>query len=95
MGIYIEGLKKPTHCTECYFVFQGDCELMEDSTKYEYYKEQIKACPLEKIDLVRCRECKKHGKNSCPMTFTYAVITDDNNYCSYGERRADENALGR
>lgn len=42
---------------------------------------------ISEIDLVRCRECKKHGKNSCPMTFTYAVITDDNNYCAYAERR--------
>ena len=43
---------------------------------------------LIKADLVRCGECKKYGKNSCPMTFTYAVITDDNNYCTYAERRA-------
>lgn len=42
---------------------------------------------LSSIDLVTCGECKKHGKNSCPMTFTYAVITDDNSYCSYAERK--------
>ena len=41
------------------------------------------------LDLVMCKECKKHGKNSCPITFTYAVITDDNNYCTYAEKRAD------
>lgn len=84
MGIYIPNMEKPKSCEECKFESaqyvnnycrRAFCSLGAD---YEH-------CPL--IEIVRCGECKKHGKNSCPMTFTYAVITDDNNYCTYAERR--------
>ena len=76
--IAIPNMEKPKECQVCPIFLW--C-YTNDWKGYEH-------CPL--IDIVTCGECKKHGKNSCPMTFTYAVITDDNNYCSYAERRADE-----
>lgn len=90
MGVYIEGLDRPRNeYMRIHIDFDGEVWVFRGSG---WKSLGIKATDF---DLVRCRECKKHGKNSCPMTFTYAVITDDNNYCSYAERRADENALGR
>ncbi len=77
--IAILNMKMPKSCSEC----MSECI----NIPLECYPDgdTVPDCPL--IDTVTCGECKKHGKNSCPMTFTYAVITDDNNYCSYAERR--------
>ena len=63
-------------------------DIADDGLTERYVFYRINETPS--IDIVKCEECKKHGKNSCPMTFTYAVITDNNNYCSYAERRTDE-----
>ena len=41
------------------------------------------------IGIVRCGECKKRKKNKfCLEHMRYEK--DDNDFCSYGERRADE-----
>lgn len=82
--IAIPNISKPQNCAECPISalseFRGFvCKLNRNNDKSN--------CPL--IEIVTCGECKKHSKNSCPMTFTYAVITDDNDYCVYAERRAD------
>lgn len=65
----------------------NDLDISDYDVKVAVIRQNILDMPT--IDIVRCGECKKHGKNSCPMTFTYAVITDDNNYCTYAERRSE------
>ena len=44
------------------------------------------------IDIVRCKDCKHNPKGigwvSCPMTGANTRKPDD--FCSYGERRSDE-----
>ena len=80
MGVYID---KFVPKYGLYQIDQGKIH------KYKAKGGTVRTYPIQEIDLVRCGECKKHGKNSCPMTFTHAVITDDNNYCSYAERRAE------
>jgi len=40
------------------------------------------------IDIVFCRECKKHRTSSCPM-FLALKITDADDFCSDAERRSE------
>lgn len=105
MGIYIPNMSKPKDCSECILADKHlnglDKQVQkgaESITVTFWDKDELiineydigDMSKVTDLDLVRCGECKKHGKNSCPMTFTYALITDDNNYCSYAERRDDE-----
>lgn len=89
MGVYIPNMEKPKGCRWCPLNHDSICYVIQPYKTDETNGEQCRNdCPL--IEIVTCGECKKHGKNSCPMTFTHAVITDDNNYCSYAERRAND-----
>lgn len=98
MGVYIPNMEKPKHCTECYFVCRDQCELQDNSYDYDTFKEQKRHCPLQKIDLVRCGECKymkKYALRSDEPTGIWChrwsiprLVTDDD-FCSYGERRAE------
>ena len=52
--------------------------------------------PLEKslvdlptIDIVECKDCVKHKTHKCHMAFDL-IATEDNDFCSYGERSEDE-----
>ena len=47
-------------------------------------KEYINDAPS--IEIVRCKECKKHNTHRCHMAFDL-VATNDDDFCSYGERR--------
>ena len=38
------------------------------------------------IDIVFCKGCKKHNTHRCHMAFDL-VATNDDDFCSYGERR--------
>ncbi len=45
---------------------------------------------VEYVAVVRCRECVKCGTGECPMEQDYPWIsTDSDAFCSYGERRDD------
>lgn len=41
------------------------------------------------VDVVRCKDCIYHNVPPCPMRLSLNW-TNDNDYCSYGERRLDE-----
>lgn len=62
----------------------------------EYLEMMIKRLEsLQTIDLVRCGECKHHdedgwGYGNCQRPSVDYLRTADEDYCSYGERRADE-----
>lgn len=97
--IAIPNMNKPKECWECPCINDSDCRALEllegDSRSYEVpFREVRPDCPL--IDIVTCGECKwfiKQGKGNVgkctyrtrPML--YCLPTD---FCSYGERRADE-----
>ena len=38
------------------------------------------------VPVVRCRECKYHNKPPCPVRLSFNW-TEDNDFCSYGERK--------
>lgn len=46
-------------------------------------------------DIVRCGECKYREKNHYCVKWGQPYLCKDECFCSYGERRTDENALGR
>lgn len=82
MGVYIPNMEKPKHCTECYFVCRDQCELQDNSYDYDTFKEQKRHCPLQKIDLVRCKECK--FQDECILG-SYGV--SEHGFCYKGERK--------
>ena len=55
---------------------------------YEHSVYGKAALLLEKdaVAVVRCRECKYHNKPPCPMRLSFNW-TEDNDFCSYGERK--------
>lgn len=38
------------------------------------------------VEVVRCKECAYHNTSPCPMRLSLG-FTNNNNFCSYGERR--------
>ena len=55
---------------------------------YEHSVYGKAALLLEKdaVEVVRCRDCKYHNKPPCPMRLSFNW-TEDNDFCSYGERK--------
>lgn len=62
--------------------FKGAKKLGVDAIKY-----YVDNTPT--IDLVKCGECKRRKKNGFCLEHNRYERNDDN-FCSYGERRADE-----
>lgn len=53
---------------------------------YDY--DEVDAMPF--LDIVRCKECVKRMREDCPMCNCCKldrVPTEDDDFCSYGERR--------
>lgn len=44
---------------------------------------------VDSVPVVRCRECKYHNKPPCPMRLSFNW-TEDNDFCSYGERKEND-----
>ena len=40
---------------------------------------------VDAVPVIRCLECKYHNKPPCPMRLSFNW-TEDNDFCSYGER---------
>ena len=51
----------------------------------------IKTAPtVDAVPVVRCRECKYHNKPPCPMRLSFNW-TEDEDFCSYGEKEGADN----
>lgn len=88
--IAIPNMSKPKDCYECPIAKSYlDC-LMEK--KYTCPIGHADDCPLIEIDLVRCGECKWYDKDfkDCNIRDSYGWEYKPTDFCSYGERRADE-----
>ena len=44
--------------------------------------------PADVVEVVRCKDCIYHNVPPCPMRLSLNW-TNDNDFCSYGERRLD------
>ena len=49
-------------------------------------KQIADATTVDAVEVVRCRDCKYHNKPPCPMRLSFNW-TEDNDFCSYGERK--------
>lgn len=83
--IAIPNMDMPKSCKVCPFT----CE------KLAFFdgKNRPQGCPI--IDIVTCGECKHHdedgwGYGECKRPSVDYLRTADEDFCSYGERRADE-----
>lgn len=100
--IAIPNMEKPKECGGCQFNVNQmggsyewqECVLLnEDITHFDIARDD---CPLIEIDLVRCGECKHRDpedkKCDCGMFERQGCIfpVDDDYFCKYGERRADD-----
>ena len=86
--IAIPNMEKPKDCKECQWHLDfyiedeqvgGLCTITEKDDKEN-------TCPL--IDIVTCGECKQLDNTKWCDLFLHYMNDDD--FCSYGERRADE-----
>ena len=48
-----------------------------------------KAPTIDAVHVVRCKDCKYHNAAPCPMRLSFNW-TNDNDFCSYGERKDGE-----
>ena len=89
MGVYIDGLDMPKSCGECKFFcglgYGFHCYL--NGKHITFIGEVEDFCPL--IEIVTCGECSRRKKNGFCLEHNRYERNDDG-FCSYGERRADE-----
>lgn len=98
MGVYIPNMSKPNKCEECelfyvsFYIGEGKvgsaCTLNDDGGST--IEADYNACPL--IEILRCGECEHWDKeeHSCNIRDSYGWDYKPTDFCSYGERRADE-----
>ena len=97
MGVYIPNMSKPTECESCPFAdsigsfMPHTCGLTNITLADDFARMD---CPLIEIDLVRCEECRYHdedgwGYGNCQRPSVDYLRTADEDFCSYGERRAE------
>lgn len=87
MGVYIKDMEKPKSCAEC--------ELWSlcfyPKAPREIDDRVMPDCPIEEVDLVRCGECKHlKADGTCDIFADDNIRPSASDFCSYGERRTDE-----
>lgn len=79
--------RKPNQSTVDYKIYGvlTDCE-----TIIKALHKAINGFTANATSVVRCRDCKHHGSEDCPL-FTDAVefVTDDDWFCADGEKEDD------
>ena len=94
MGVYIPNMEKPKGCRWCPLNHDSICYVIQPYKTDETNGEQCRNdCPL--IEIVRCGECDKgeetiSGKIRCKLD-SLGLVWEKTDFCSYGERRADDN----
>ena len=85
MGVYIPNMSKPKFC-KCK---EYNCFAWDDEKFKCKITEWKKPCPL--IEIVTCGECKWFiNEGSVTICDTHETYIEPTDFCSYGERRADE-----
>lgn len=86
--IAIPNMEKPKSCTECN---EQMINIVVDCYPDEYgedrYGNKI-TCPL--IEIVECKDCKHYKREECRLDPFWERATEPTDFCSKGERRADE-----
>lgn len=92
----------PKRCEECPLCVDYDC-IIHNRITDEYYdgmNEQYAHCPLivpsAQPKIIRCKECRYRDEFGCCKFWAgltmgmQTTATDDDDFCSYAERRTDE-----
>ena len=103
MGVYMPNVKRPHCCRICpnpVCIPDGihtlDALDFIMKRRHEHPDRRADDCPLEEIDLVRCKECKRCEERTTlnGLSFLYClkmeVSVGSDQYCYWGERRNDE-----
>ena len=65
-------------------------EKMKRTSRYFDVVFDVEEMPtVDAVEVVRCRVCKYHNKPPCPMRLSFNW-TEDDDFCSYGERKEGE-----
>lgn len=57
--------------------------------RYKLFQETIDEEPtVDAVRVIRCKDCQYHSTHRCYMAYDL-IATDDEDYCSRGERRED------
>ena len=74
-------------------IYDNVSALYEDAVfaKEDCLTEVYAAPTVDAVPVVRCRECKYHNKPPCPMRLSFNW-TEDEDFCSYGEKEGADNA---
>ena len=80
----------------------GEVIIPTENGGYEYvevfYKDDVDNAPsVDAVEVVRCKDCKYHrrvdwGMGDCEYPNGFKWIAYDNDFCSRGERREDNEA---
>ena len=88
MGVYVnEDMPKDCYTCFCYETEFNMCSLT--GKRLDNIRIRPDDCPLIEIDIVRCGECARRKKNGFCLEHNRYERNDDG-FCNYGERRADE-----
>lgn len=83
---------------EPYCWFEYDDAEMQQHNDWLYYTDCVKKAPaVDAVEVVRCKDCKHSYKGSphglmceCPVGGQNTSLLGGDDFCSNGERRADE-----
>lgn len=59
--------------------------------RYKMFERVVDSMPSAQPEIIRCKDCKYHGANECTHP-SALVVSKDNDFCSYAERRTDADA---
>ena len=73
------------YCEMCYLIEHYGADIDEEYADKDckYFKDKSRF-----VEVVRCKDCIYHNVPPCPMRLSLNW-TNDNDYCSYGERRSE------
>lgn len=85
----VNGMKDD--CADCDKELSGKskaCEFDRVYTKMDFCGWLDDAPTVDAVEVVRCRECRWCNMGECEHKFGL-LVSNDENYCSYGERDVD------
>ena len=75
--------------------FETDTEMQRwDSgcwIRYKLFENILEQLPTaDVVEVVRCKDCEYYDNFLCGRFNAYGTSVEEDDYCSYGERRADD-----
>lgn len=74
----------------CYEIGDAPCRACDIGDMMDYFLDEDISPTIDEIQVVRCKDCKHHGKDTCSAGAGIAYPTPDDWFCADGERRETE-----